>query len=128
MRQEIVEKTYELIDEIQETPWFKAFIKAHKTLHEASDLTPLLTALKDAQARYQACQQYGQHHPDLAAAKKAYIEIKESVFQDARVSDYLKAHRRLEAELASVSETIAHTISTNIKTTPMLRSLWEESS
>ncbi len=128
MRQEIVEKTYELIDEIQETRWFKAFMKAHKTLHDAHDLTPLLASLKETQARYLACKQYGQHHPDLAVAKKAYIEVKELVFQDARVGDYLKAHRRLEAELASISKTIAHTISKNIKTTPILRSLWEASS
>lgn len=128
MRQEIVEKTYELIDEIQETSWYKAFVQAHKTLHNANDLTPLLTTLKEAQARYQACKQYGLHHPDLAAAKKAYIEIKEKVFQDPRVDRYLSAHRRLEAELAFVSETIAHAISTNIKTTPILRSLWEASS
>ncbi len=125
MREEIIIKTQDLIDEILETAWFKAYVQAHKVLHQATDLAPKLEAFQRAQAHYLSARQYGQHHPDLKEAKRHYAHLKDALFTDPRVKTYLATHREVEAQLATLSNTLAQAVSAQIKTTPVIRQLWE---
>lgn len=125
MREEIVFKTQDLIEEILESVWFKAYLEAHKVLHQATDLAAKLEAFQKAQARYLTTRQYGVHHPDLKEAKVAYAQLKSEIFSEERVKNYLALHREVEAQLATLSNTLAQTISAHIKTTPVIRQLWE---
>lgn len=125
MREEIVFKTQDLIEEILDSVWFKAYVEAHKVLHQATDLAPRLEAFQKAQARYLTSRQYGSHHPDLKEAKLAYAQLKAAIFSEERVKTYLTAHREVEAQLATLSNTLAQAISAHIKTTPVIRQLWE---
>lgn len=103
----------EVIDYFLSSPAFLRVKHTEKALSSPT-LEPKIAAYKKAHADYLEVKKYGSHHPDLAAAKKAFQRAKLIVFEDPNYTAYQTAYQTFQTELDRFSNELGQTISNQI--------------
>lgn len=115
MNSEILEKTYNLVDEIKSLKSYKRLKELHEFIKKDSSLNELIKSFDSIKNKYGEVTKYGKHHPDL---KKVQIELskkKEEVFGNPIIREYKSLEKGIQKKLDTISREIALNVSNKIK-------------
>lgn len=115
MNLELLNKTYDLVDEIKNLPIYIRMIELNKQMKESKSISTLVDVFNRVKTKYDEVSKYGKHHPDL---KKVQIELKdakENLYNNDIIKEYKNCERQIQKVLNNISKEIANTISHKIK-------------
>ena len=115
MKQEIIEKTYELIDEIKSSSDYRELVKLKQDMKENSEILQLIENFGQLNDKFNEVSKYGQYHPDL---KKVQVELsaaKETLYNHKTVKEYKILEKKLQKIMDHISMSLAKTVSHKIK-------------
>ena len=115
MKQEIIETTYELVDEMKSSVSYKRLLELHDIVENNGDIKVLVERFKKANAQYDEVKKYGGYHPDLKNVQRGFSEAKKTLYEHPIVAEYKQLEQLLQKQLDHISATIATSISTKIK-------------
>ncbi len=114
MNQEIMIKTYDLIDDIKQSDTYIEYIKLDDYIANNTTIQETITAFQKAKKLYEEAKQYGKHHPDLKKRQRQLAQAKEALYGFEEVVRYKKLETALQKQLDHISRTIANAISVHI--------------
>ena len=88
MNSKILEKTYELIDEIKQTNQYNRLLELDQKIKTDPDLVTLIESFNKIKLKYEEVTQYGKYHPDLKRVQLELVEKKEEVFTNDVIKEY----------------------------------------
>lgn len=115
MKQEIIEKTYELVDEIKGSEDYKKLQKLHKIIDTNSEIKELINIFKKYNDKYEEVSKYGKYHPDLKKVQKQFSEAKTNLYSNKLVKEYKELENRIQKILDNISKELAIGVSKKIK-------------
>ena len=115
MKQEWIECTYDLVDEIKEQPTFKRLMELQQQLDENEQLQQLITAFQKTNIKYEEVRKYGKYHPDLKDVQKQFQQAKSNLYSHPLIVEYKQLEQQIQKQLDTISKTIATSISNKIK-------------
>jgi len=115
MNNEILDKTYSLVDEIKDSKEYKRMIELKTIIDNDNDLKELILAFNKIKAKYEEVQKYGKFHPDLKKTQMELSNKKESLYSHAIIKEYKELEKSLQKTLDNISKEIAKTVSDKIK-------------
>lgn len=115
MKQEVIEKTYELIEEIKSTPKYKRLMKLKEIIESDQSIRDLIQSFQKWNAKFEEVSKYGKYHPDLKQVQLSFKEAKEKLYTNIVVREYKSLENDLQKELDHISASIAQAISKKIK-------------
>jgi len=115
MNSKILEKTYELIDEIKQTNQYNRLLELDQKIKTDPDLVTLIESFNKIKLKYEEVTQYGKYHPDLKRVQLELVEKKEEVFTNDVIKEYKQLEKDLQNRLDTISKEIANSVSSKIK-------------
>jgi len=115
MKQEFIELTYDIVDEIKSSVTYKRLLELHKVVEFDENIKVLIAQFKKANKQYDEVKKYGEYHPDLQVIKRTFSEAKVALYQHPTVAEYKQLEQLLQKQLDHISATIAQSITTKIK-------------
>ena len=115
MKQEILDLTYELVDEIKATKDYQRLLELKGFLDKDEAIIELIHAFNKIKAKYEEVNKYGKYHPDLKKVGKELSEIKEKVFENEIIKEYKDLEKKIQKQLDEISRKIATSVSSKIK-------------
>ena len=115
MKQEIIEKTYELADEIKAKSSYKRLLELKKIIDSDEGIKELVLTFQKLNIEYEEVSKYGKYHPDLKKVQKEFSEAKTVLYTNDAVKEYKALEKALQSDLDEISATLATTISKKIK-------------
>jgi len=115
MDQLIIERTYELIDEIKQRNDYLRLKVLEKKIENDKEVQALVKAFNESKSKYDEVKKYGEYHPDLASTKKLFQLDKYNLFSHPIIKDYKEAEKSLQGYLDKIADNIGKSISPNVK-------------
>ncbi len=115
MKQEIIEKTYELVEEIKQKKDYKRLLELHQIIETDSTIQELINTFIKYNDKYEEVTKYGKYHPDLKKVQQEFSSAKEKLYTNVIVKEYKNLENKLQKELNIISKEIAISISQKIK-------------
>lgn len=115
MKQEVIEKTYELIEQIKDTPKYKRLMELKRIIDTDSNVQELIQSFQKWNKKYEEVSKYGKYHPDLRKVQLSFRDAKEKLYTNEVVEEYKSLENDLQKELDHISASIAQAISKKIK-------------
>ena len=115
MKQETIDLTYELVDEIKNKSEYKRLIELKKMMEEDPSVNTLINDFNKMKVKYEEVLKFGKYHPDLKDVQKAFSKTKETLYNNEVVQEYKKLEKVLQSELDNISREIATSVSKRIK-------------
>ena len=109
MKQEIIEKTYELVDEIKSQDSYKKILELKKEIDSNHGIQELVNK------KYGEVSKYDKYHPDLKKVKQDFSNAKIALYTNDVVKEYKELEKELQQELDHLSTEIAVAVSSKIK-------------
>lgn len=115
MNSKVLEKTYELVDEIKQTNQYIRLLELDQKIKSDPDLVILIQSFNKIKLKYEEVSQYGKYHPDLKRVKLELSKKKEEVFTNDIIKEYKQLEKDLQNRLDTISKEIANSVSSKIK-------------
>ena len=115
MNKEVVDKTYELIDEIKSSNEFKRLLELDKMIKSNQELVTLIDSFNKIKSKYDEVSKYGKYHPDLKSVQIELSLKKEEVYTNEIIKEYKQLEKDLQTRLDFISKEIASSVSSKIK-------------
>jgi cell fate (sporulation/competence/biofilm development) regulator YlbF (YheA/YmcA/DUF963 family) len=115
MNSKVLEKTYELVDEIKQTNQYIRLLELDQKIKSDPDLVILIQSFNEIKLKYEEVSQYGKYHPDLKRVKLELSKKKEEVFTNDIIKEYKQLEKDLQNRLDTISKEIANSVSSKIK-------------
>ena len=115
MNQQVLEKVYDLVDEIKESSAYKRLMELQEIIATNTEIHQKIQDFQVWNDKYNEVKKYGKYHPDLAKTQQAFRDAKLSLYQDPIVAEYKSLEQTLQQQLDEISRTLATTISAKIK-------------
>lgn len=112
---EILQETYRLADQINESQEVTRYLQLKKQLREDAQAQALIREFQKKKERFEECQRFGHFHPDYHAAKEEAEAFQRRMWEHPLIAAYLEVEAELDQLLYQVSLTIAHAVSESIK-------------
>jgi len=115
MKQEIIEKTYELVDEIKAQDSYKRILVLKNEIDNNPQINELVKTFQKLNEKYEEVTKYGKYHPDLKKVKQDFSTAKVNLYTHDVVKEYKALEKELQRELNLISTEIAVAVSSKIK-------------
>ena len=115
MKQEIIEKTYELVDEIKKQTSYQKLIELKNIIEKNKEIIELINTFEKLNIKYTEVVKYGKYHPDLKRTQQEFSEAKIALYTNPLVKEYKALEKELQKELDLISSEIATSVSKKIK-------------
>ena len=115
MNNEIIDKTYDLIDEIKSEVTYKRLLELKKFIDTDEFLNELIKAFNKVKLTYEEVAKYGKYHPDLKKVQLELSSIKEELYSNVFIKEYKMLEKKLQSKLDEISSEIATSVSSKIK-------------
>lgn len=93
----------------------EVYKKARKELDEDNEAQKLIKAFTDIKNDYEDVQRFGRYHPDYNEIMRNVRMRKREMDMNEKVAQFKIAERNLQKLLDEISQTIAHSVSNQIK-------------
>lgn len=114
---ELEDQSDRLVEAVLHSSVYQQYIQAQKALAVSEEAQGLKAAFQSQQAAFEKIAAYGTYAPDYQATQKALFQAKRRLDLQADVAAFKVAETQLQQILDEITETIAATISTEIKVT-----------
>ncbi len=111
MEDKLIEKTYDLLDEIKSTPAYQGLLTLNKQINADEHVKQLITLFKTSEAKYNDAKRYGKHHPDLKQYKAEFQKASYELFRHPLVKQYKVYERELNTLLETIASELAAIVS-----------------
>ncbi|AIO19663.1 hypothetical protein KQ51_01789 [Candidatus Izimaplasma bacterium HR1] len=115
MKQEIIEKTYELVDEIKQKRKYKRLLELNKEIKKSLQIQELINNFQNLNLKFEEVSKYGKYHPDLKQVQIKFSEAKTNLYTNEIVKEYKELENILQQELDEISSELALNISKKIR-------------
>ena len=115
MKQEIIEKTYQLVDEIKALDSYKRLLQLKQFIDNNDEVKELIYQFQKEHQKYEETSKYGKYHPDLKKVQLSFQKAKEELYTNELVMEYKQLEKELQNVLHHISKEIAETVSAKIK-------------
>jgi cell fate (sporulation/competence/biofilm development) regulator YlbF (YheA/YmcA/DUF963 family) len=115
MNDKILEKTYQVIDEIKDTIEYNRMVELNQIMKQDEDIQLLLISFNKIKVKYDEVAKYGKYHPDLKKVQLELAATKEKVFTNEIISEYKQLEKEMQKRLDYISSSIAKSVSSKIK-------------
>lgn len=115
MESRILEKTYDLVDEIKQTKEYNRLLELDKLLKTDPALIGLIDSFNKIKGKYEEVSKYGKYHPDLKRVQLELAGQKEEVYTNPIIKEYKQLEKDLQNRLDQISKEIANSVSSKIK-------------
>lgn len=115
MNSELLQKTYDLVDEIKSTDSYKRMVELAFIIRENKDIITLIDAFKKQKEKYEEASKYGKYHPDLKEIQINLKQTKENLYNNDIIKEYKDCEKQIQSILNNVSKEIAQAVSSKIK-------------
>jgi len=110
-RTELMNLTYEAIDEIKSQAMYSNYLVAKKGI-EKPELNPLIEAFIQAKQHFEKVAQYGKFHPDYKQATQVLMQTKTALYQTDEYRAYQQATETINIYLRDISFKMNEMLST----------------
>lgn len=111
----IINQTYELVDEIKENEIYIRLVELKQLIETDPVVVGLVETFNKVKIKYEEVQKYGKYHPDLKKVSLELKDIKETLYTNVIIKEYKQLEKKLQKVLDEVSRTLAQTVSHKIK-------------
>lgn len=115
MKQEIIEKTYELVDELKAQDSYKRILELKKEIDQNPEIKKLVEAFQKLNIKFEEVSKYGKYHPDLKTVQQDFSKAKTALYTNEIVKEYKTLEKDLQRTLDHCSSEIATAVSAKIK-------------
>lgn len=115
MKQEIIEKTYELVDEIKSQDSYKKILKLKKEIDTNLEIIELVNNFQRLNKKYEEVSKYSKYHPDLKRVQQDFSKAKIALYTNDVVKEYKELEKKLQKNLNHISTEISVAVSAKIK-------------
>lgn len=115
MNSDLLQKTYDLVDEIKSLDVYKKMIDLSKQIKEQNDIKKLIEDFNKQKIKYEEALQYGKYHPDLKQIQLNLKDAKEKLYNNDIIKEYKACEKEIQSLLDNVSKELAQTVSKKIK-------------
>ncbi len=115
MNMDLLNKTYDLVDEIKDLDVYIKLLELHKEMTTSTEIIGLIEMFTKANIKYDEASKYGKHHPDLKQTQLSLQEAKENLYNNDIIKEYKKCEKEIQKILNHISKEIANTVSHKIK-------------
>lgn len=115
MNTDLLNKTYDLIDEIKRHKSYVRLLELKKLIEENQSILALIEAFNKEKSKYEEAKQYGKYHPDLQQIQLKLKEAKENLYNNDIIIEYKKCEKDIQMILNNISKELAQTVSSKIK-------------
>lgn len=105
----------ELSEMVIQSETYYSYIESKNAVGDSESSRQLLERFNDKKEDYDEVQRFGKYHPDFKKITREIRELKRQVDTDPVIHQYKEAEKELEALLDEISETIAGSVSADIK-------------
>ena len=107
----LIEKAYDLVDEIKTTQTYRLLKQADEAIQESKEVSTLIETFKKAEEHFNEVKKYATHHPEYETSKKAFQKASYELFRNPLVKQYKKHERALNTMLDEIATELGETIS-----------------
>lgn len=111
----ILMQAYEIGDLINTSVEIADYLYWKAQVESNSEVQQLVRVFHQKKEFFAECERFGRFHPDYHAAKEAVEQVQAQLDELEAVRNFKQAEEALDDLLYSVSEMIAHAVSTTIK-------------
>lgn len=115
MNSELLQKTYELIDEIKSLKQYKRLKELSLIINQNQEIRTMIETFNKYKLKYEEASKYGSHHPDLKQIQINLKDAKEILYNNDIIKEYKDCEKQIQSILNNVSKEIAQTVSNKIK-------------
>lgn len=115
MNQELIMKTYDVIDEIKSSKTYKRMQILYNDINSNEMIIEFVKEFNKAKIKFEETSKYGKYHPDLKDAQKNLLVAKEKLYTNDIVKEYKACEKEIQSILNSISKDIAQAVSYKIK-------------
>lgn len=115
MESKILDKTYELIDEIKAKKEYQRLLELNEVIKKNDKIKELINDFNKAKIKYDEVIKYGKYHPDLKQTQINLKEKKETLYENDIMKEYKSLEKQIQKELDIISIKLSQTISKKIK-------------
>ena len=115
MKQEIIEKTYDLVEELKQKKEYIRLLELHKKIQSDSTIQTLINTFVKYNKKYEEVTKYGKYHPDLKKVQLEFAKAKEDLYTNETVKEYKTLENQIQKDLNIISKELATSISPKIK-------------
>ncbi len=115
MKQETMDLTYQVIDEIKTSKDYQRLLVLHQMIKTDPTISQLVGQFNNYKEKYQEVQKYGKYHPNLKEVQLAFSKAKTSLYSHKVIQEYKQLEKQIQSLLDRISTEIAEAISPKIK-------------
>jgi cell fate (sporulation/competence/biofilm development) regulator YlbF (YheA/YmcA/DUF963 family) len=115
MKDTVLNKVYDLVDEIKSKREYIRLLELKKILENDPGIIDLLERFNICKTKFEDVSKYGKHHPDLKKVQLELASLKTDVFTNEVIAEYKKLEKQIQKMLDDVSRKIAKSVSPKIK-------------
>ncbi len=101
---------WQTVDQIKESPVYRAFLAAESALMGLDGPSELIAAFTMAKAKYEQTSTYGKNHPDFKRDAAALAAAKTALYETVEHKRYAACLRELDSILSDIAGDIAETL------------------
>lgn len=115
MESKILDKTYELIDEIKSKKEYKRLVELSAIINKDEEIQHLIKEFNKAKEKYEEVSKYGKYHPDLKKVQLNLKDKKETLYGNGIIEEYKSLEKQIQKDLDDISTKISEAVSEKIK-------------
>ncbi len=115
MKQETLNITYDLVDEIKSQNNYKRLLVLKEEIDENSEIQDMIFNFNKMNEKYEEVIKYGKYHPDLAKVQKEFSKTKELLYTNPVIKEYKTIEKEIQTQLDVISKEIALAISKKVR-------------
>ncbi len=115
MNTDLINKTYDLVDEIKDTKTYKRLLELSGIIKKSDAISELIYEFNKDKTKLQEAQKYGKYHPDLKKIQLNLKDSKEKLYNNDIIKEYKSCEKEIQKILNGISKELANTISSKIK-------------
>lgn len=115
MKQDIIEKTYDLVDEIKAKKSYVRLLELSKIIKSDLNIHELIENFQRLNRKFEEVSKYGKYHPDLKQVQKDFSKSKEALYTNVIIKEYKDLENSLQHDLNTISMELALSISKKIR-------------
>lgn len=115
MKQKIIEKTYDVVEEIKSTNEYQRLLELHREIAGDKEVQELISIFQKYNKKYEEVSKYGKYHPDIKKVQQEFSVAKENLYSNEVIKEYKKLENQIQKTLNHISKELATNISSKIK-------------
>ena len=120
-RTELIDLTYEAMDELKTQPMYLNYLEAKKRI-DKPELSPLFDAFNQAKLQFERVSKYGKYHPDYKQTSLNLMQAKSALYSTDDYKCYQEANQTLNLYLRDISFKITQMLSACLVTSNKISS------